>query len=60
MELQNVLTCPNCGEKNAREMPTDSCEYFWTCEKCGQRITPLPGDCCVYCSYGERKCPSKQ
>ena len=23
-------------------------------------IQPLPGDCCVFCSYGSVRCPPKQ
>ena len=29
------------------------------CTKCGKEITPKEG-CCVFCSYGTVKCPSKQ
>ena len=58
--LQSVLTCPACGFAKEETMPTDICQFFYTCSNCGTRLRPKPGDCCVYCSYGSEKCPSKQ
>lgn len=58
--LQSTITCPNCGNKKEETMPTDACQYFYVCENCKTVLKPLKGDCCVYCSYGTVKCPSKQ
>ena len=33
---------------------------FYECEQCHKLLKPLPGDCCVYCSYGTEKCPPIQ
>ena len=33
-------------------MPTDACQFFYDCNDCGERLKPLAGDCCVFCSYG--------
>ncbi len=41
-------------------MPTDACEWLYECRNCGALLRPLPGDCCVFCSYGTMKCPPKQ
>nr|WP_274594844.1 GDCCVxC domain-containing (seleno)protein [Parasedimentitalea marina] len=41
-------------------MPTDSCQWFYDCTKCGAVLKPLPGDCCVFCSYGTVPCPPIQ
>ncbi len=41
-------------------MPTDPCMFFYACQGCGTLLTPKPGDCCVFCSYGDRRCPPKQ
>jgi hypothetical protein len=41
-------------------MPTDSCMYFHQCAGCQKLLTPQPGDCCVFCSYGSVKCPPVQ
>lgn len=60
IELQSVITCPHCGHKKAEIMPTDACQFFYECENCKKVIKPKEGDCCVYCSYGTVKCPSKQ
>ncbi len=60
VELESVITCPECGYKKTEMMPTDSCQYFYECEKCKKVLKPLKGDCCVYCSYGSVKCPPIQ
>lgn len=41
-------------------MPTNSCIYFYVCEHCNVTLKPLPGDCCVFCSFGTHKCPPMQ
>ncbi|WP_153638290.1 GDCCVxC domain-containing (seleno)protein [Prolixibacter sp. NT017] len=56
----STLTCPNCGYQKTEEMPTDGCQFFYECENCKTVFRPKAGDCCVYCSYGSAKCPSKQ
>jgi hypothetical protein len=38
-------------------MPTDACVYFWDCPVCKAVVKPLPGNCCVFCSYGSNPCP---
>ncbi|MFW1676183.1 GDCCVxC domain-containing (seleno)protein [Pontibacter sp. JAM-7] len=58
--LQSTITCPDCGHQQTEQMPTDSCQFFYECKSCHQVIRPLPGDCCVFCSYGDVKCPPVQ
>lgn len=41
-------------------MPVDACVYFHECAECGQTLKPRPGDCCVFCSYGDVPCPPQQ
>lgn len=60
VELNSVLTCPNCGHKKTETLPTDACVYFYECEKCNTVLKPKQGDCCVFCSYGTVKCPPIQ
>lgn len=60
VELQSTITCPNCGHSKKETMPTDSCQFFYECEKCNAVLKPKQGDCCVYCSYGTTKCPPIQ
>ena len=55
-----VLTCPNCGRAQEAEMPTDACQFFYECTACGSVLRPRRGDCCVFCSYADTVCPSKQ
>lgn len=60
VELESIITCPNCEYKKKEIMPTDACQFFYECKKCKTVLKPKQGDCCVYCSYGTVKCPSKQ
>lgn len=59
-QLTSIIRCPYCGFEKTEAMPTDACVYFYNCTKCGGKIVPKSGDCCVFCSYGTVKCPSKQ
>jgi hypothetical protein len=56
----STLTCPNCGHQKTEALATDQCVYFYECEGCKAFLKPLPGDCCVFCSYGSVACPSKK
>ena len=60
IQLQSVITCPNCGFEKEEEVPTNACQYFYECETCKSTLKPLAGDCCVFCSYGTVKCPPIQ
>jgi len=60
MMLQAVIKCPYCGAQSIETMPTDACQYFYDCKDCGRVLKPKPGDCCVFCSYADHKCPPKQ
>ena len=55
-----TLTCPRCGHAERLRMPTDACLYFHPCAGCGTLLRPLPGDCCVFCSYADVPCPPRQ
>lgn len=58
--LRSTLTCPDCGHVESMAMPTDACLWFHECGGCGVLLKPLPGDCCVFCSYGDVPCPPIQ
>ena len=57
MQIESTLTCFRCGHQSAERMPTDACQFFYVCKGCGETLKPLPGDCCVFCSYGTVPCP---
>lgn len=59
-QLQSTITCPRCGYQATEIMPTDACVAFYDCNGCGETLKPLPGSCCVYCSYGSVPCPPIQ
>ncbi len=56
----STLTCPHCGAQSIEAMPLDACIWFYDCRACGALLTPKPGDCCVFCSYGSAPCPPAQ
>ena len=57
---KSVITCPVCSYQEEEVMPIDACQFFYECKNCHTVLKPKAGDCCVYCSYGSKKCPSKQ
>ncbi|MBT8054145.1 MAG: hypothetical protein KJN69_09640, partial [Gammaproteobacteria bacterium] len=56
----STLTCPECGHQSTNRMPTEFCQFLYDCPGCGVLLKPKEGDCCVYCSYGDVKCPPIQ
>ncbi len=57
---QSTLTCPRCGARSRETMPTDACQVRYACRGCGALLRPKPGDCCVFCSFGDIPCPPVQ
>ena len=60
VKTESTLICPMCKAEQKVKMPTDACQHFYKCINCGQVLTPKEGDCCVFCSYADTKCPPKQ
>ena len=60
VKLTSRITCPQCGHVEDETMPTDACQWFYECKGCGMLLRPKPGDCCVFCSYGDTPCPPIQ
>ncbi len=60
MTLSSLITCPSCGHTSQEIMPTNACQFFYRCQGCDTLLRPKPGDCCVFCSYGDIRCPPKQ
>lgn len=58
--LESTITCPSCGHARVEAMPVDACMHYYECAHCKTLLSPLPGDCCVFCSYGSAKCPPVQ
>jgi hypothetical protein len=58
--LTSTLTCPQCGHRRTEAMPTDACQVVYDCTGCSAVMRPKPGDCCVFCSYGDTPCPPVQ
>lgn len=60
LRRQATLTCPACGRATVAEMPEDFCLWFFECPGCATLLRPKPGDCCVFCSWGDAPCPPVQ
>jgi hypothetical protein len=60
LQLQSTITCPHCGHQATETMPANACVAFYDCKECGETLKPLPGSCCVFCSYGSVPCPPIQ
>jgi hypothetical protein len=60
MKLNSIIKCPECGYEKEEVMPEDSCQFFYECTNCKKVLKPKKGYCCVYCSFGTNRCPSKQ
>lgn len=60
--LLATLTCPNpiCRHQQQALMPTTFCQLAYTCEACSLTHVHKSGDCCVFCSYADKPCPSMQ
>ncbi|GEM_PF-1837144 len=53
------VTCPKCGHKQPMSIPHGKCQAFYTCKGCGKMIA-AEKTCCVFCDYGDRKCPAAE
>ncbi len=60
MQMQSLITCPECGFVKEETMPLESCQFLYQCANCQKILRTKHGDCCVFCSYGTAPCPSKQ
>lgn len=58
--LESTLTCPVCGHQRTERVPEDACQWLYECRGCGALLKPNIGDCCVFCSFGDRPCPPIQ
>ncbi|MGZ3678430.1 MAG: GDCCVxC domain-containing (seleno)protein [Ktedonobacterales bacterium] len=57
---RSVVQCARCGDEREVTMPSAYCQIVYECQRCGARLSPKAGDCCVFCSYGSVPCPSMQ
>jgi hypothetical protein len=60
VEIEAKLTCPHCNKTYEVEMPLNYCRILFNCDACNQDIIPKEGDCCIFCSYADKKCPPLQ
>ncbi|WP_126554781.1 GDCCVxC domain-containing (seleno)protein [Dictyobacter kobayashii] len=58
--LLATLICPNplCRHQQSIMMPTTFCQLFYTCDARSMTHARKQGDCCVFCSYADKPCPS--
>jgi hypothetical protein len=53
-----TLTCPSCGHTEWEQMPASVCLNVYECLGCAVLLKPRAGDCCVFCSYADKRCPT--
>ena len=54
--LDSTLTCLIRGHRQIERMPTNTRQWFYECRGRRNLLKPLPGQCCVFCSYGDVPC----
>jgi hypothetical protein len=55
-----ALTCPVCKHVESMTMPADRCVIAHECRACHTVLKPKAGDCCVFCSFADKRCPFVQ
>jgi len=60
VKLESTVTCPHCRFSSTEIMPTSFCLIRYQCRNCNVVLVPKEGDDCVFCSWGDTKCPSRQ
>jgi hypothetical protein len=55
--IDTIIRCPRCGTGARELIPDDACVIEYECENCGVTLRPKDGDCCVFCSYSQDRCP---
>jgi len=53
---KGIITCPECRHKQEMKIPVNSCVPFYKCDNC-KKIISAKKSCCVFCDYGDKKCP---
>ena len=59
-DRKSTITCPHRGHAQTEMMPSDACQFFYSCKGGGMLLRPEAGDCCVFCSCGPVPCPPVQ
>ncbi len=57
---KNKLSCPQCGSTQSVNMLALEIPRVYQCNNCREVIQANADECCIYCQYGEVKCPSQQ
>ena len=58
--LELGISCPVCGYKQTKLMPTGASKWWYECESCLELLKPKHIVCFVYCFYGSVQCPPIQ
>ena len=61
-KAENIIgkvKCPKCKHKQPIQIPISVCQQFYKCNGCG-KIIQAKKTCCVFCDYGDRKCPAAE
>lgn len=51
--LESIITCPKCGHRKEKTMPTDASRFFYKCEKCQTLLKPVKGIAVYFAAMGQ-------
>lgn len=54
-----TVSCPYCKHAQPIEIPLTKCLLFYKCNNC-KAVVRAKKTCCVFCDYGDRKCPAAE
>jgi len=60
--IQNIpksvlLKCPHCEKKSKALVSIENCPQSFVCPKCNKTVQNSVAQCCVICSFSNKKCP---
>lgn len=57
---ESTLVCPRCNHGERMMMAENSSLVVHVCQSCGLEMHRLPGNCCLFCTWGTVPCPTAQ
>ena len=60
INLTAAITCPECGRVTMEHMPIEANMHAYECNACHALLRPKNGECCVFCSFSDERCPPQQ
>lgn len=52
-----ILSCPQCSGKQRIMVSLESSPQSYICKHCEQKVKTPQTQCCVVCSFSDKRCP---